>query len=112
MPFYKAVDDVHYVHKAMQAFVYLEEVLQASELLKMIITDLYFPGITGAEFLKDLKDLDKYKNIPVVVLSTEKTELEIIKYKELGAIDYLTKPSKYAEYLEVAKHLTRKANIR
>jgi CheY-like chemotaxis protein len=102
------VQGIHHVHSAMQAFMYLQTVADKRDLPKLIITDLYLPGITGAEFLKDLKGMDKYKNIHVIVLSSVKTPDQIQKYKELGATDYLEKPSSYDEYVEVAKNITER----
>lgn len=101
------VDGVHYVFSAMQAFVYLEQVETAC-LPKLIITDLYLPGMKGSEFLKDLKTMDKYKNIHVIVLSTEKSPKELEKYREMGALDYLEKPSSYEEYLAVAAQMKQR----
>jgi CheY-like chemotaxis protein len=101
------VDSIHYVFSAMQAFIYLETV--ASDCLpKLIITDLYLPGIKGSEFLDDLKRMDNYKHIPVIVLSTVKTPKEIEKYRQMGALDYLVKPSSYEEYLAVAAEMKGK----
>jgi CheY-like chemotaxis protein len=102
------VDCVHYVHSAMQAFIYLEEVPTCEDLPKLIVTDHYLPGITGPEFLKDLKTMDRYRHIPVVVLSTSKTEAQIEQYRRMGAADYLKKPTSYSEYLKVADYLARR----
>jgi DNA-binding response OmpR family regulator len=52
--------------------------------------------------------MDRYKHIPVVVLSTIKTEAQIEKYREMGAADYLIKPSTYDEYLKVADYLCKR----
>jgi CheY-like chemotaxis protein len=102
------VDSVHYVHTAMQAFIYLEGVTDPEQLPKLIVTDHYLPGITGPEFLKDLKGMERYKHIPVVVLSTIKTEAQIENYRLMGAADYLKKPVTYEEYLAVAKYIAAK----
>lgn len=104
------VDGVHYVFSAMQAFIYLEDV-EHSCLPKLIITDHYLPGMTGAEFLKDLKGMAKYKHIHVVVLSTIKSEREMEKYREMGVLDYLIKPSSYADYVKVASDMKSKAGL-
>ena len=102
------VDCVHYVHTAMEAFMYLEAVTSREDLPKLIVTDHYLPGITGPEFLKDLKVMDRYQHIPVVVLSTIKTEAQIEQYRRMGASDYLKKPASYSEYLMVADYLTKR----
>jgi CheY-like chemotaxis protein len=102
------VATVHYVHSAMQAFMYLERVKDPEELPKLIVTDHYLPGVTGPEFLQDLKGMKRYRHIPVIVLSTLKTETQIEKYRQMGAADYLKKPATYEEYLAVAKYMTKR----
>lgn len=101
------VDGVHYVFSAMQAFIYLEKV-SLECLPKLIITDLYLPGMSGAEFLNDLKQMDKYKHILVVVLSTSKSPKELEKYRQMGAMDYIDKPSTYQEYFVIADEMRKK----
>jgi len=98
------VESVHYVHSAMDAFIYLEQ-LKGEDLPKLIVTDMYLPGITGAEFLTDLKKMQPYKDIHVIVLSTIKSNVEIERYKQMGAVDYVQKPSSYEEYLLVAQRI-------
>ena len=99
------VESVHYVHSAMQAFMYLQSIEEKNNLPRLIVTDLYLPGITGAEFLKDLKGMEKYKHIHVIVLSAAKTEKEVERMKQMGAEDYLIKPSSYKDYLKVAEDI-------
>lgn len=80
------VDSIHYVFTAMQAFMFLQEVAHDC-LPKLIVTDHFLPGMTGSELLKDLKAMEKYKHIPVVVLTTTKSEKELERYRELGVLD-------------------------
>ena len=104
------VDGVHYVFSGMQAFIYLQGVEQAC-LPKLIVTDHFLPGMTGAEFVKDLKGMDKYKHIHVIVLSSDKTPKEIERYKQMGADDYVIKPSTYDEYVKVAAEMKERAGL-
>ncbi|HVG41231.1 MAG TPA: response regulator [Chitinophagaceae bacterium] len=101
------VDSVHYVYTAMQAFMYLEKVVH-QELPKLIVTDMYMPGMSGAEFLKDLKGMEPYKHIHTIVLSSTKNEQEMERYRLVGEVEYLIKPSSYEEYKKVAHYLTSK----
>ena len=105
------VEEVHYVFSVMEAFVYLQET-EHNYLPKLIVTDLYLPRITGAEFLTDLKKMDKYKHIHVVVLSSAKTSSEIKRYKAMGAVDYLQKPSTYDDYMNVAAAIKKKLEVK
>jgi len=104
------VDSVHYVYTAMEAFIYLQQVAH-DRLPKLIITDHFLPGITGAEFLQDLKKMDKYKDIPVIVLASTRSDIEIEKYREMGAVDYLIKPVTYDDYKRVAADMKSKAGL-
>jgi CheY-like chemotaxis protein len=101
------VNAVHHVKTAMQAFMYLETV-EHECLPKLIITDNFLPGISGKEFLADLKRMEKYQHIPVVVLSTSKTDDEIEEYQKMGILDYVVKPSSYDEYVKVAENIKEK----
>lgn len=98
------VESVRYVFSAMQAFMYLEDV-EHDCLPKLIVTDHFLPGMTGKEFLADLKKMEKYKHIHVIVLSTVKSPKEIENYRQMGALDYLDKPSTFDEYLRVAAEI-------
>ena len=105
------VESVHYVHTAMEAFIYLQSVENREDLPKLIVTDLYLPGITGLEFLADLKGMEKYKHIHVIVLSSIKTEKEFERYKQMGVKDYIQKPSTFNEYLEVARNMKQRLTV-
>ena len=104
------VDSIHYVYTAMEAFMYLQET-KKSCLPRLIVTDHFLPGMTGVEFLKDLKGMDKYRHIPVIVLATMKTDREIERYREMGALDYLIKPVSYDDYVKVAADMKSRAEI-
>ena len=105
------VCEVHYVYTAMQAFSYLESVSNKEDLPKLIVADMHLAGITGQEFLSDLKEMEPYKHIKVVVLSSTKSPYDITKAKELGAADYVVKPSSYNEYKKVAAAIADKVAI-
>ena len=105
------VEAVHYVYTAMQAFMYLEEVKKNGGLPKLIITDMHLPGISGQEFLTDLKGMEPYKHIHVIVLSSYKSERDIETARQLGVQDYITKPFTYDQYVKVAEEIKRKAGL-
>jgi two-component system, chemotaxis family, chemotaxis protein CheY len=63
-----------------------------SQHFDMIITDLNMPDINGLEIIKFVKDHPAYKDIPLVVVTTEVEEEDRRKGLALGASEYLTKP--------------------
>lgn len=62
------------------------------ETVDLIITDLVMPEMDGFDFCEKIKSNKDYKNIPVIVLSTQKDVRFIMKALKLGADDYIVKP--------------------
>lgn len=85
--------------------------LSALETFKpdLIISDVMVPYMDGLQILKKVKSSDDLKDIPVIMLTSQAQEKDIIKGLELGAQDYMTKPFSPAELiLRVNKALKSK----
>jgi DNA-binding response OmpR family regulator len=63
------------------------------QLPQLVLLDLILPKLHGFEVLKALKDNEKTKDIPVIILSNLGQDSDIKKAKELGAADYFVKAS-------------------
>jgi two-component system chemotaxis sensor kinase CheA len=59
----------------------------------LIVTDIQMPRLDGFELTKKIKDDSKYKDIPVVIVTTLDSEEEKKKGIEIGADAYITKSS-------------------
>ncbi len=59
--------------------------------VKIILLDLILPNISGFDILKWLKNENKYKDIPVIVLSNLSSQTDIDKAFEIGSVDYIVK---------------------
>ena len=62
-----------------------------------IFVDLNMPRMDGLQFLKEIKQTDTLKNIPVIIYSTSSNPVDIAKTKQLGAISFVTKPSRFSD---------------
>ena len=60
--------------------------------IHIILTDINMPDINGLELLSFLKNHPEYRKIPVIIISTEKSETDRQRGLDLGADHYLTKP--------------------
>lgn len=60
----------------------------------LIITDINMPDITGLELLGFLRSSEEYKNIPIIIVSTEGRDEDIKKGFSMGANEYIVKPFK------------------
>ena len=68
-------------------------VLAASESIDLILLDVEMPGMDGYEVCRKLKKNPYTKNIPVIFVSAANDVQHETKGLEIGAIDYIVKPS-------------------
>jgi CheY-like chemotaxis protein len=67
----------------------------------LILLDQHLPDVTGSNVLCRLKADPATRAIPVVVVSADATPGQIRRLREVGAVDYLTKPLDVAHFLQV-----------
>lgn len=74
----------------------------------LITVDIKMPGLSGEEFLTQLKSSALFSEIPVLVLSGMKNSPQRVRCLELGAADYIVKPFNPRELeLRIRKELGR-----
>jgi CheY-like chemotaxis protein len=71
----------------------------------LILLDLNMPGMGGKEFLRQVKEEEGLKQIPVVILTTSEAEKDIIDSYKLQASGYVHKPVTLEEFKEGMKKL-------
>jgi len=64
----------------------------------LILLDLNMPGMGGKEFLRRIKEDERLKQIPVVILTTSEAEKDIIDSYKLQASGYVHKPVTLEEF--------------
>lgn len=71
----------------------------------LIILDLMLPGVDGFEICRQIRE---EKNIPVIMVSAKKDDIDKIRGLGLGADDYMTKPFSPSELVaRVKAHMAR-----
>jgi len=68
-----------------------------------LLLDMNMPKMNGLEFLKVIKKNDELKNIPVIVLSTSKSDGDRIDSFNLGVAGYMAKPVDYRKFVDVIR---------
>ncbi len=76
--------------------------------IDLVLTDIHMPEINGLELIRFIKETERLRGIPIVIVSTEAAEQDRLRALSLGANDYLAKPFT-AEQLRrvINKHLLR-----
>ena len=77
--------------------------LLPTEEFSLVITDVNMPDINGLELISFIKNNPRYSHIPLVIVSTERSEEDQKRGIALGAMAYITKPFKAHELQEVIR---------
>lgn len=100
------VDDLANMRRLMKnivrgiGFKTIHEACDGREALKiledqnvgLIISDWNMPNMTGIEFLKHIRTLEKFKTTPFLMVTAEATKDNILEAISAGASNYVVKP--------------------
>lgn len=106
-------------HKLANNIVVVRDGVEAMEFLRyegryktrkkenpaFILLDIKMPRMDGLEVLKAIREDDKLKLIPVVILSSSREEQDLIKSYRLGVNAYVVKPVDFKAFIEAVKQL-------
>ncbi len=67
----------------------------------LIITDINMPDINGLELINFVRNNPRYSHLPIIIVSTERSEEDKKRGMALGASAYVTKPFKSVELQEI-----------
>jgi two-component system chemotaxis response regulator CheY len=60
--------------------------------VNLILSDINMPNMDGLQLLAQLKQNDKWKSVPIVMVTTEGGQGKVIEAVQLGAAGYVRKP--------------------
>jgi CheY-like chemotaxis protein len=84
-----------------EALAYLQD--KDHEMPCVILMDLNMPKMNGIELLKALKEDERLKDIPAVVVTTSAEKQDVTRSVEFGAVAYIVKCFSYGEFRERMK---------
>jgi DNA-binding response OmpR family regulator len=71
----------------------------------VLLLDLKLPKVDGLEVLQQIKSDEKFKMIPVVVLTSSHEEKDMVTSYKLGVNAYVVKPVDFHEFVNAVKEL-------
>ncbi len=75
--------------------------------LDLLITDLHMPNMNGIELIKEVRNKDSYKRMPILFLTTESQAEKKQEAKEAGATGWIVKPFVPAKLIEAINKVVR-----
>jgi two-component system chemotaxis response regulator CheY len=73
--------------------------------IHLIISDVNMPNMDGITFVKELKQNNRYKFTPVIMLTTEAGKDKMMEGKSAGAKAWVVKPFKPPQMLDAVSKL-------
>ena len=103
-------NEIVVAHDGAEALEYLFGNLNNSQpemdnLPQVILLDLNLPKVNGLEVLQQIRSHPRTRLLPVVILTSSKEEIDIIKSYRLGANSYVRKPVDFEQFSEAIKQL-------
>ena len=74
----------------------------------LVLLDWMLPDLSGIKICQYLKQDEKVKNIPIIMLTAKGEEEDKVKGLNTGAEDYMTKPFSFPELLARIKSLLKR----
>ena len=73
-----------------------EEALSLLDVQKvdLVLLDWNMPRLSGLDFLKQVRAMDQYKSLPIIMVTSEAAKFNVIEALKHGATDYITRPIK------------------
>ncbi|NOX26191.1 MAG: response regulator [Deltaproteobacteria bacterium] len=83
--------------------------IMANEWVDVVLSDINMPEMGGVEFLKEVKNDRVLKNVPVIFISTESSQVRIDEARKIGVAAYVKKPFVAEHIREVLLDVLNKA---
>jgi CheY-like chemotaxis protein len=71
----------------------------------VVLLDIKLPKIDGIEVLRSIRQGERTRLLPVVILTSSKEESDLLNGYRLGANSYVRKPVDFVQFNEAIKHL-------
>jgi two-component system chemotaxis response regulator CheY len=76
-----------------------------------VVTDINMPNMNGFQLLTEMKQDEKLKNIPVLMVTAEARKEDIVLAAQQGAAGYIVKPFTKATLEEKLTHILKKHGL-
>jgi len=68
--------------------------------VSIIFLDWNMPEMDGMEFLKKVRSMPDYKDLPIIMVTSEAAKYNVVEALQAGATDYIVKPIREKVFLE------------
>ena len=85
----------------------LDKLHSRSSDIKLILSDLNMPNMDGIQLVKEVRRDEKFKYLPIIMLTTESQATKKMEAKEAGATGWIIKPFEKDKLMNTIKKVLR-----
>lgn len=108
LEFSRVLNTIHHVTDGVAALAFLRQLGPYADKPRpgLVLLDLNLPKLNGHEVLAEIKGDPRLKAIPVVILTTSKTDEDIAKSYGLHANCFVSKPVDFDDFAQVVRSIS------
>jgi two-component system chemotaxis response regulator CheY len=73
--------------------------------IDLVLLDWNMPKMSGIDFLKEVRAMERFKELPIVMVTSESAKFNVIEAAKSGATDYILKPIDGTVFREKMKEI-------
>jgi len=101
----RVANRLHVARDGVEAITMLKDDTGTVPRPDLILLDLNLPRKDGREVLREIKEDDRLRHIPVVILSTSQAEQDIVQSYRLRANAFITKPVEIEQFFQAFRSI-------
>lgn len=101
----KFSNQVHVARDGEEALAFIPRWEAGEAVPAVILLDINLPKINGLEVLRQLKAHERFRRIPVVILTSSREDKDLNTAYDLGVNSYIEKPVSFNKFMGVAEQI-------
>jgi CheY-like chemotaxis protein len=97
---FKIINELTVIKDGRAAIDFFKALVSADEIPDLVLLDVNLPKMSGQEVLMFIKNNDKFKQIPVIMLTTSSSEKDILASYKNHVNCYITKPIEVSDFIK------------
>jgi CheY-like chemotaxis protein len=101
----KFANEIQVARDGEEALAFLPRWETGETLPAVILLDINLPKVNGLEVLRQIKAHERFRRIPVVMLTSSREDRDLKSAYDLGVNSYIEKPVNFSKFMEVADQI-------